>query len=97
MNPHRLNICIKAYNKAQEREDYNAWNYGRYVYQAFSAVLASAFGSKSKVEYPSQPYSYEKNNEIENKEGFDEEDIEKAIQKEIAWMSLTSNLPQPKI
>lgn len=48
LNPHKIDIRIKAFNKIQERKDDDMWTMGFYVLNAIAVVLSNAFGGKAE-------------------------------------------------
>jgi hypothetical protein len=65
MNPHKINIRLKAYKEIQRRKDYDMWIQGLYTMKAFSVVISNAFGKHA--EYFDEPIS-EKNRELTQEE-----------------------------
>lgn len=53
LNPHKINLRIKAFNKMQERKDEEMWTFGIYIMNAVSTVIANCFGNKA--EYMKEP------------------------------------------
>ena len=53
LNPHKVDLRIKAYKKMQEQKDYEMWTMGAYVLNAFSTVLSNFLGKKA--EYMKEP------------------------------------------
>ena len=53
----KLKYYEKLYFNRQKQLDSQMWTQGAYIYQAFSAVLARAFGGDKDATYPKQPFS----------------------------------------
>ena len=56
----RLKFYEQAYFNKLKKRDYDFWLQGAYFYQAVSVALAKGFGGNKSVEYPKQPFGYEK-------------------------------------
>lgn len=56
----RLKFYEQAYFNKLKRRDYDLWLEGRYVLEAVGVALAKSFGGRSDIEYPKQPFGYEK-------------------------------------
>ena len=74
----RLKYYEQAYFNQLQRRDYDQWLLGAYFYRAISVALAQGFGGNQRVEYPKQPFGYEK-----PEEQMSQEELLAYIQKQL--------------